>query len=317
MNEPQLAARIEGKPLAARMRERLRREVAELADRIAPIRLVSIEVGENPAAGLYIRNQERAANEIGMHFEHLHVPGTIREDELIAFVKAKSEDPAVTGIIVQRPLPSHISARRIQNKVHPDKDVEGLNPANMGFIVINEPKLVPCTALAAVKVLLSTGVDPKGKETVVIGHSDIVGKPIAFLMLNLAATVTVCHIDTQDLAAHTRKAEIVFVAVGKAGLVRGEMLRPGATVIDIGINQVPLLDAAGQPVRDEQGREKLKVCGDVDFESASRVAARITPVPGGVGPVTVMTLLSNAVTAARLQHRDTLGHYEPNPLGLD
>ncbi len=311
------ARRIEGKPIAARMKERLRGEVAELSPRIGPIRLVSIEVGDNPAAALYIRNQQRAAGEIGMLFEHLHLPASIAEDELIAFVRGKSEDPSVTGIILQRPLPAHFHARRVQNKIHPDKDVEGLNPANMGFIVINEPKLVPCTALAAVKVLLSTGLSPRGRETVVIGHSDIVGKPIAFLMLNLQATVTICHVDTQDLAAHTRKAEIVFVAVGIPGLVRGEMLREGAHVIDIGINQVPLLDATGAPLLDEHGRSRTKVTGDVDYASAERIAGAITPVPGGVGPVTVMTLLSNAVTAARLQHRAELGAFEPDPLALD
>lgn len=311
------ATRIEGKPLAARIRQRLRVEIEELANRIPPIRLVSIEVGTNPAASLYVRNQQRTAEEIGIRFEHLHLDGAISEDELIAFVRGKSEDPSVTGIILQRPLPPHFHARRIQNKIHPDKDVEGLNPANMGFIVIDEPKLVPCTALAAVKVLLSTGISPRGKETVVIGHSDIVGKPIAFLMLNLAATVTICHVDTQDLAAHTRKAEIVFVAVGKPGLVRGEMLRPGATVIDIGINQVPMLDERGELVRDDHGNPRTRVVGDVDWESASRVAAAITPVPGGVGPVTVTTLMANAVTAARLQHRAELGAFEPNPLALD
>lgn len=311
------AISIEGKPLAARIRARLKREVLDLAGRIPPIRLVSIEVGSNPAAALYVRNQQRTAEDVGIHFEHLLLPGSITEDELIAFVRGKSEDPSVTGIILQRPLPPHFHARRIQNKIHPDKDVEGLNPANMGFIVIDEPKLVPCTALAAVKVLLSTGISPRGRETVVIGHSDIVGKPIAFLMLNLAATVTICHVDTQDLAAHTRKAEIVFVAVGKAGLVRGEMLRPGATVIDIGINQAPLLDATGAPLLDTHGKPRTRVVGDVDWESASRVAGAITPVPGGVGPVTVVTLIGNAVTAARLQHRAELGAHDPDPLALD
>jgi methylenetetrahydrofolate dehydrogenase (NADP+) / methenyltetrahydrofolate cyclohydrolase len=311
------AQRVDGKLIAARIKARLRAEVAALEGRIPPIRLVSIEVGDNPAAALYVRNQQRAAEAIGVRFEHLPLPGTIPEDDLIAFVRGKSEDPLVTGIILQRPLPAHLHTRRIHNKIHPDKDVEGLNPANMGFIVINEPKLVPCTALAAVKVLLSTGIDPRGKETVVIGHSDIVGKPIAFLMLNLAATVTVCHVDTQDLAAHTKKAEIVFVAVGKPGLVRGEMLRPGATVLDIGINQVPVLTENGAPAHDASGQPLYKVCGDVDYASAEQVAGAITPVPGGIGPVTVMTLLSNAVTAARLQHRAELGPYEPDPLRMD
>jgi methylenetetrahydrofolate dehydrogenase (NADP+)/methenyltetrahydrofolate cyclohydrolase len=311
------AERIDGKAIAARIEARLRREIDELRGRIPPIRLVSVEVGDNPAAALYVRNQVRAAERVGIRFEHLHLPREIGEEELVAFLHARNDDPEVTGIIVQRPLPPHLHSRRIQSKVHPDKDVEGLNPANMGFIVINEPKLVPCTALAAVKVLLATGVAPHGRDTVVIGHSDIVGKPIAFLMLNLQATVTICHIDTQDLDAHVREAEIVFVAVGKPNLVRGSMLRPGCTVIDIGINQIPLLDAAGAPLLDDRGQPRTKVVGDVDYATAELVAARITPVPGGVGPVTVMTLLSNAVTAAKLQHRDVLGPVAIDPLALD
>lgn len=298
------ATLIDGRALAARIKERLRREVDELARVIPPIRLASIEVGDNAAAALFVRNQERAARELGIEFEHVHLPSGIDEAELVQAIKRGNDDPRVTGILVQRPLPPGMNVRRVQAKVHPDKDVEGLNPANMGFIVLGEPKLVPCTALASIKVLLSTGVDPRGKDIVVIGHSEIVGKPIAFLLINLFATVTVCHVATQDLAHHTSKADVVFVAVGKPGLVRGSMLRSGSTVIDIGINQVPLLDASGRPVKDEHGNERTKVVGDVDFDSVVPVAGALTPVPGGVGPVTVATLLSNAVAAARLQHRD-------------
>lgn len=298
---------IDGRALAAKLRERIARSIADLAGVIPPIRLVSIEVGENPASHLFVRNQKRTAEDLGIRFEHVPLPATTREEELVAFIRSRNEDPFVHGIIVQRPLPPGMNARRIQSKVHPDKDVEGLNPANMGYIVIGEPKLVPCTALASVRVLLSTGIQPKGKNVAVVGHSEIVGKPIAFLMLNLAATVTICHVDTLALAEHTRQADVVFVAVGKPGLVRGDMLKPGAAVIDIGINQVPALDAAGRPERTADGAPRTRVVGDVDFESAVQVAGWITPVPGGVGPVTVATLLSNAVQAARLQHKDALG----------
>lgn len=298
---------IDGRTLAARMRARLKERLAEFARHAPPIALASVEVGDNPASALYVRNQERAARELGIRFEHHRLPATCAEDELVRFVRELNDDPSVTGILIQRPLPAAINGRRIQSKVHPDKDVEGMNPANMGFIVIGEPKLVPCTALAAIKLLLSTGVSPRGKDVVVIGHSEIVGKPIAFMLLNMFATVTVCHVATQDLAAHTAKADVLFVAVGKPGLVRGDMLKPGAVVIDIGINQVPLLDAAGRPVPGADGAPLHRVVGDVDFASAAAVASFITPVPGGVGPVTVATLLENAVTAARLQHGEPLG----------
>lgn len=289
------------------MRERLRAEVAELREQIPPIRLVSVDVGESPASALFIRNQKRAAESVGIEFEHRHLDASTTESELIEFLRGLNDDRAVTGIILQRPLPVGLNVRRIQSKIHPDKDVEGMNPANMGSIVIGDPKLVPCTALAAVRLLLSTGITPRGKEIVVIGHSEIVGKPIAFLLINMFATVTVCHVATQDLAHHTRKADVVFVAVGKPGLVTGEMLKEGAVVIDIGINAVPVIGANGEPERDADGKVKTRVVGDVEFESASRVASMITPVPGGVGPVTVATLLSNAVAAARMQHRDVVG----------
>lgn len=298
---------IDGRALAARIRDRVGDEVAELRARGVAVRLVSVQVGDDPASALFIRNQQRSATAAGIDFEHAHLPGDVREERLVAYLRERNADPATTGILVQRPLPPGLDARRIQAAIHPDKDVEGLNPANMGAIVLGQPRLVPCTALAALKVLLSTGVSPRGKEVVVIGHSEIVGKPIAFLLLNQFATVTVCHVATQDLTRHTRKAEVVFVAVGRPGLVRGEMLREGAVVIDIGINQVPLLDDRGAPILDAEGRPRTKVVGDVDAESAREVAAWLTPVPGGVGPVTVATLLYNAVRAAKLTHGLTEG----------
>ncbi len=250
------------------------------------VRLVSLSLGENPATRLFLRNQARVAARVEIEFESRDLPVETSEDELVETILALNRDPTVTGILVQRPLPPHVDGRRIQSKVHPDKDVEGMNPANIGTILYRQPMLCPCTALAAFRILLSTGLDPKGAEAVVVGHSEIVGKPVAILLMNRLATTTVCHVGTRDLARHTREAEILVVAVGKAGLIRGDMIRPGATVIDIGINRV----------RGEDG--KWKTVGDVDFPSALERAGAITPVPGGVGPVTVMSLMENTLRAA-------------------
>ena len=301
---------IDGRAIAETIRQKVRDDVAELAGKIPPISLLSVDVGENPASALFIRNQARQAEKVGIGFRHVHLEADTSEDALISFIRDQNDDPAVTGIIIQRPLPPGIQGRRIQSKVHPDKDVEGLNPANLGSIVIGEPKLVPCTALAAIKVMLDSGVSPRGKDIVVVGHSEVVGKPVAFLLLNMFATVTVCHVATQDLATHTRKADVLFVAVGKAGLIRGDMLKPGAVVIDIGINQVPAVDEHGGELLDDDGRPKMRVVGDVDADSVADMPGQVTPVPGGVGPVTVAMLLHNAVMAAKLQHRDELGPVE-------
>ena len=206
-------------------------------------------------------------------------------------------DPRVSGIIIQRPMPDHIPARIIQRRVHPLKDVEGMHPANIGDIVYNDLRMGPCTAVAAVEMLKATRMNLEGLEVAVIGHSAIVGKPIAFLLMAEGATVTVCHHQTRNVSMHSRSADAVFVAVGKPGLVTGDMLKPGAAVIDIGINQI-------------EGPDGPKVVGDADFESCAEVAGWITPVPGGVGPVTVATLLRNAVTAAKLQKERYLENYD-------
>ncbi|HEY9346034.1 MAG TPA: bifunctional 5,10-methylenetetrahydrofolate dehydrogenase/5,10-methenyltetrahydrofolate cyclohydrolase, partial [Inquilinus sp.] len=200
----------------------------------------------------------------------------------------------VSGIILQRPVPKHISIKAMQTAIHPLKDVEGMNPASIGNIVYNELELAPCTALAAVEMLKRTGLTLAGLEVVVIGHSEIVGKPIAFLLMSEGATVTVCHHMTRSVSMHSRRADAVFVAVGKPKLVTGDMIKPGAAVIDIGINEV--LDDAG----------KSRVVGDVDYDSVAPVAGWITPVPGGVGPVTVAVLMRNTIVATRRQK----AHYE-------
>ena len=296
-----MAARlIDGKALAAGILERVRLQRAALSAR--PLRLVSVYVGDDVSSAVYIRNQKRACERMEIRFDLEHLPASTTEEQLVDHLHALNHDEGVTGIILQRPLPPGMRQIRLQAKIHPDKDVEGLNPANIGSIVYGLPKLVPCTALSAVRCLKSTGVPLRGADIVMIGHSEVVGKPVAFLMLNEFATCTVCHVATQDLAQKTRHADVIFTAVGKPGLLTGDMVKPGAVVIDIGIRQVPQLARDGTPLVGDDGQPLLRLSGDADFESVASVAGWITPVPGGVGPVTVAMLIHNTIVAARLQH---------------
>ncbi len=271
---------LDGKQIAQRLRQRL--QLARQGLGAQAVRLVSIEVGQNPAAAVYVRNQQRAAAEVGIEMEVRNLPLGTREPELVAAIEALNQRAEVVGILVQRPLPPGIDPRSVQSAIAPGKDVEGMHPANMGAILYREPMLPPCTAAAAQHLIVATGIDLRGAETVVVGHSEIVGKPIAVLLLHHLSTVTVCHIGTRHLVDHTRRADVLVVAVGKAGLVHGGMIKPGACVIDVGINQ----GADG------------KIVGDVDFVSAVDVAGFLTPVPGGVGPVTVAMLMRNTLRAA-------------------
>lgn len=287
------ATLIDGKAIAARMRDETRAQAQALAKAGWTPRLVSISVGDVAAAELYVRNQQRSAEAAGVAFEARNYPETISLEQLAGVIQGLNADPRVNGIIIQRPLPAHIPVKALQKAVHPLKDVEGMHPASIGNIVYNDLALGPCTAVAAVEILKTLPLKMEGLDVCVIGHSEIVGKPIAFLMMGLGATVTVCHHMTRQVAVHSRAADAVFVAVGKPGLVRGEMLKPGAALIDIGINRVP--DSGGN----------TKTVGDADFASCAEVAGWITPVPGGVGPVTVAILMMNAVLATRLQ----MDHY--------
>ncbi len=279
---------LDGRKIAGEMHQKISADVEVLGTDGWPLKLVSVSIGETDAARLYVRNQKRTAGKLGIAFEERDYPAEISESELLGIIQGLNTDPRVTGIIIQRPTPQHVSVRRLQRAVHPFKDVEGMHPSNIGSIVYEVPKMGPCTAMASVHLLKATKTPLQGLEVTVIGHSAIVGKPIAFLLMAEGATVTVCHHETRNLAMHSRAADVVFVAVGKAGLVTGDMLKPGAVVIDIGINQVDTPDGP-------------KVVGDADFESCAETAGWITPVPGGVGPVTVATLMRNAVTAAQLQ----------------
>lgn len=294
------AALIDGKAIAARMRAEVAEDAATLAEAGWQPRLVSISVGDSAAAELYVRNQQKQAESAGIAFEARSYPARTSLEQLTGILQGLNADPRVNGIIIQRPLPDHIPVKVLQKSVHPLKDVEGMHPASIGNIVYNDLALGPCTAVAAVEILKTLPLKLEGLDVTVIGHSEIVGKPIAFLLMGLGATVTVCHHMTRSVAMNSRAADAVFVAVGKPGLVTGDMLKPGAALIDIGINRIETSDGP-------------RTVGDADFDSCARIAGWITPVPGGVGPVTVATLMKNAALATRMQ----MEHYAASYANTD
>lgn len=278
-----------------KVRQRIMEEVRtgfEVEARSAKIgRLVSICIGDTPAVAVYVRNQARGAEAAGLRFDAQIWPEDISQDECKARILAMNDDPDVLGIIMQRPVPKQINVRSLQSAIHPLKDVEGMSPASIGNIVYSDVAMSPCTAAASVELLKETGLKMEGLEVVMIGHSEIVGKPAAFLLMAEGATVTVCHHMTRSVAMHSRRADAVVVAVGKPHFLKPDMIRPGAAVIDIGINQIT----------DETGQ--TRIVGDADTEAVKEVAGWITPVPGGVGPVTVAILMRNALAAFRRQRR--------------
>ena len=281
---------IDGKAIAKRIREDVKREIDVLKrDGIYP-ELVAVSVGENPASSVYIKQQRKNCEKVGIEYSLEQLPENSTEKEIINCIERLNNDDKTTGIILQLPLPSGIDVKKIQSKISPLKDVEGVNPANLGWIFYGKPFLAPCTALAVKEIIDTTGVDLYGKEVVMVGHSDIVGKPVALLLVNEFATVSICHIGTSDagnLRMHVERAEILIVAVGKANLIPGEWIKEGAIVIDVGINRV------GD-----------KIVGDVEFEKAKEKASLITPVPGGVGSVTTAILLRNVVKAAKWMRKE-------------
>ena len=252
-------------------------------------RLVSISVGEHKEAAVYERGQVSAAKKVGLRFESETWPEMLTQAECKARLVAMNDDPDVLGVILQRPVPKHIHGRSLASAIHPFKDIEGMNPASIGNIVYNELALAPCTAAASVELIKASGLPLHGLEVVMIGHSEIVGKPAAFMLMAEGATVTVCHHMTRSVAAHSRRADAVLVAVGKPNFLRADMVKPGALVIDIGINQVAGPDGS------------TRIVGDVDTAAVIEVASWVTPVPGGVGPVTVAMFMRNAITAHEKQ----------------
>jgi len=279
-----LAKLLEGKPLAEKIKEDIRKQVSSLKNK--PV-LASIMAGENAGAAAYVKSQAKTAESLGIEYRLQSLPQDTSEASLIDLIRKLNSDNSVNGIIIQMPLPAHIDYRKISQFIDPDKDIEGMHPANIGKLLFGKAKLIPCTAASAMELINSSGIELYGKEAVVVGHSEIVGKPLALLLLDKFATVTVCHIGTSKagkLEEHVKKAEVLIVAVGRAGLIKGEWVKEGAVVIDVGINRVA-----------------DKIVGDVEFEAAEKRAAYITPVPGGVGPLTVTMLMRNLVEAAKAQ----------------
>jgi methylenetetrahydrofolate dehydrogenase (NADP+)/methenyltetrahydrofolate cyclohydrolase len=283
-----VARRLDGTLLAERIRQDFAPEMAALIAAGRRPRLVVVKVGPNEAASSFLRGQAKGAEKWGVDYRVEELPAPATEKRIARSIRALNDDPAVSGVLLALPVPPGIGARGLQHEIDPAKDVEGVHPENLGYAVHGRRGLLPCTALAVLALAESTGVALQGKECVVVGHSEIVGKPVALLLLALDATVTVCHKFTGDLGAHTRGADLLVVAVGKPGLVRAEMVKPGAVVIDVGINAVP----------DPANPSRPRIVGDVE-EGVASVASWLTPVPGGVGPVTVAMLMRNTVLAAR------------------
>jgi len=246
---------------------------------------VAVRVGSDPASEVYVRNKAKKARELGLEGTELIHPETMSEAELLAEVERLNRDDDVDGILVQLPLPKQIDPMKVIDAIDPAKDVDGFHPINVGMLHLGRPSLAPCTPAGVIRLIESTGQPIEGKHAVVIGRSDIVGKPVAALLLQRHATVTICHSRTRDLAAIAREADVLVAAIGKARFVTADMIKPSAIVIDVGINRL-IVDGAG------------KLAGDVDFNAASEVAGWITPVPGGVGPMTIAMLMKNTVTAA-------------------
>ena len=274
---------LEGKPIAERIKQELKRQIQEL--RLKPV-LASVQVGENAGAEAYAKSQKKTAEGLGIEYIFHRLSQDTQESKLIEFIKGLNDDKAISGIILQMPLPAHIDYKKMSSFILPEKDAEGMHPANIGRILFGKARILPCTPAAVMELLMETGLDLYGKEVVIVGHSEIVGKPLSLLLLEKFATVAVCHIGTSQagrLPEHVASAEILIVAVGKAGLIKGEWIRPNAAVIDVGINRV-----------------EGKIVGDVEFQAAAEKAGWITPVPGGVGPLTVTMLMRNVVEAARI-----------------
>ncbi len=273
---------IDGNALSKQLRAEVAVRAAKLTEKGITPGLAVILVGENPASQVYVRNKVKACQDAGLHSVLEKYPATMTEAELLARVEALNNDPSIHGILVQLPLPKHIDDHKVIESISPLKDVDGFHVASAGALMVGEPGFKACTPYGCMKMLESIGYDLRGKHAVVIGRSNIVGKPMAMMLLQSSATVTICHSATPDLAYHTRQADVVVAAVGKRNVLTADMVKPGAVVIDVGMN------------RDDEG----KLCGDVDFAGVKEVASWITPVPGGVGPMTITMLLVNTIEAA-------------------
>jgi methylenetetrahydrofolate dehydrogenase (NADP+)/methenyltetrahydrofolate cyclohydrolase len=279
------ASILDGKACALRLRERYRDRAQALAAQGQRPGLAVVLVGDNPASQVYVRNKVAACDAAGFFSENIQFPADCDQTALIDRIDALNRDPRIHGILVQLPLPRHLDEAKVLAAVAADKDVDGFHTENVGALALGNPRFVPCTPKGVMVLLAEAGIETSGREAVIVGRSNIVGRPMARLLLAADATVTVCHSRTRDLAFHTRRADILVAAIGRPAMITGDMVKPGAVVIDVGINRLP---GGG-------------LCGDVEFESARQVASWITPVPGGVGPMTIAMLLANTIDAAHLR----------------
>ena len=282
-----MAVIIDGKTIAKKTRENLKKEVEELRKSGITPKLAVIMVGNNPASKVYVKNKSKACQEIGIKFEEYFLGNDIKQEELIELIQKLNLDKSINGILLQSPIPKSLDINEAFRIILPEKDVDGFNPINVGKLCLNQETFVSCTPYGIMKMFEEYDIDLTGKNVTILGRSNIVGKPLIQCCLNKNATVTVCHSKTKDLKEHTKNADIVISAIGKAKFVTADMIKDGAVVIDVGIN------------RDESG----KIVGDVDFEKVSSKASYITPVPGGVGPMTIAMLMNNVIKATKLQNR--------------
>ena len=281
-----MATILDGKALSVQCKETIRKEVEELAAKGCRPGMAVVLVGENPASKVYVRNKEKDCQECGIYSAMYHLPEETTEKELLELLDTLNHDASIHGILVQLPLPKQINSQRVIEAIDPQKDVDAFHPTNVGYLTQGMPRFAPCTPAGIVKLMEAYKIDPAGKHCVVIGRSNIVGKPMALLLLQKNGTVTICHSGTKDLKAQTLQADILISAVGKTGFVTEDMVKDGAVVIDVAMN------------RNSEG----KLCGDVDYAAVSQKASAITPVPGGVGPMTRVMLLENTLTACRQQN---------------
>ncbi len=290
---------IKGAEVAKEIRAELKEEVARLKEKYDVVPgLVTILVGENPASQSYVRAKQKTAHELGFYSVQDNQPEDISEETLLGLIDKYNKDPKIHGILVQLPLPKHIDETKILYAIDPDKDVDGFHPVNVGKLMIGEANYLPCTPFGIQELLIRSGTQVEGAEAVVVGRSNIVGKPIAMMLVQKGpganATVTICHTRTKDIAFHTKRADILIVAAGVPEYIKGDMIKPGAVVIDVGVNEVG---------RTPEGKRILK--GDVAFDEAKEVASAITPVPGGVGPMTITMLMKNTVKACKVLNNIT------------
>ncbi len=280
---------IDGKAISAAVKERVKNEVSELKAKGISVGLAVIIVGENPASKVYVANKKKACEALGIISEEYALPENTTEDELLNLINELNNKKSINGILCQLPLPRHLDEKIIINSILPEKDVDAFHPHNVGRIMIGDYDFVPCTPAGIMEMLSYENIDVEGKTCVVIGRSNIVGKPMGMLMLHKNGTVTICHSKTKNLKEVCRKADILVAAVGKAGFVTADMVKDGAVVIDVGMN-----------------RENGRLCGDVDYEAVKEKTSAITPVPGGVGPMTIAMLMQNTLTAAKKTERNIL-----------